>query len=94
MLLELVSAHVQRFGMTTPQIHAVIEDGPRAGETIVLDADATDSPPHEIMLPDGHMGSRTHGGAVDRPTHSVSRYRLIGPAEGDNFRYQVVPHDQ
>jgi hypothetical protein len=80
--------------MTTPQIRAVIEDGPRAGESIVLDADAHDSPPHEIMLPDGHMGVRTHGGSVDRPTHSVSRYRLIGPADdGNNFRYKVVPHN-
>ena len=80
--------------MTRPQIRALIEDGPRAGEAIVLDADAGDSPPHEIMLPDGHMGTRTEGGPVPRPTHAVSRYRLVGPGDSSNFRYKVVPHDQ
>jgi hypothetical protein len=80
--------------MTRPQIRALIEDGPRAGESVVLDVDAADSPPHEIMLPDGHLGVRMHGGPVDRPTHAVSRYRLIGPGDESNFRYRVVPHEE
>ena len=79
--------------MTRPQIRALIEDGPRAGDSVVLDADTGDSPPHEIMLPDGHMGTRTEAGPVHRPTHAVSRYRLVGPADEGSFRYKVVPHE-
>jgi hypothetical protein len=80
--------------MTTPQIRAVIEDGPRAGDTVVLDADSPDSPPHEIILPDGHAGVRTQGGPVPRPTHSVSRYRLIDTDKGTGYHYKVVPHEE
>jgi hypothetical protein len=80
--------------MTKPQIRAVIEDGPRGGETVVLDTDSHDSPPHEIMLPDGHMGVRTGDGPVPRPTHAVSRYRLIDTDEGTGFHYKVVPHEE
>jgi len=78
--------------MTRPQLRAIIDDGPRGGETIIVDADSHDSPPHEIMLPDGHAGVRTHGGQVPRPTHSVSRYRLISGG-GSELHYQVIPHD-
>ena len=80
--------------MTRPEIRAVIEDGPRGGETIVLDPGPNNLPPQEIMLPDGHAGMRSKGGVVPHPTGSVSRYRLIGPGEGTGYRYKVVPHDQ
>lgn len=80
--------------MTRPQIRGILEDGPRAGESIVLDADAGDSPPHEIMLPDGHLGVRTEGGPVPRPTHAVHRYRLVGPGDENSYRYRVVSHEE
>jgi hypothetical protein len=80
--------------MTTPQIRAVIDDGPRGGETIVVDAQSNDSPPREIMLPDGHMGIHPEGSHVPRPTSSVSRYRLIDSSQGSGYHYKVVPHDQ
>ncbi len=84
--------------MTTPQIRAHIEDGPRAGESFVLDAEASGSAPKEILLPDGHLGSRPEGGAVPHPTGAVSRDRLVGDGDGDrdgeSFRYKVVPHDK
>jgi len=80
--------------MTSPQIRAVIDDGPRGGDTIILDAEKNDAPPHEIMLPDGHAGSRTTGGQVPHPTKSVSRYRLVNTGGGTEFHYKVVSHDQ
>jgi hypothetical protein len=46
------------------------------------------------MLPDGHLGVRTEAGPVQRPTHAVSRYRLVGPGEGNNFRNEIVPRDE
>jgi hypothetical protein len=80
--------------MTSPQIRAVIDDGPRGGDTIIVDAEKGNSPPHEIMLPDGHAGMRTAGGQVPHPTKAVSRYRLVGTGDGNEFHYKVVPHEQ
>jgi hypothetical protein len=80
--------------MSTPQIRAVIDDGPRGGETIVVDAESSNSPPGEIMLPDGHMGVHPDGSHVPRPTSSVSRYRLIDRNDKTGYHYKVVPHDQ
>ena len=79
--------------MTSAQIRAVIDDGPRSGETILLDAERNNTPPQEIMLPDGHLGVRDAGGHLPHPTGSVSRYRLVEPAEGGGYHYKVVPHD-
>jgi len=80
--------------MTTPQIRALIDDGPRAGETIVVDAVSDNSPPREIMLPDGHMGVHPTAGHVPHPTSAVSRYRLIDRGDDPGYHYKVVPHDQ
>jgi hypothetical protein len=80
--------------MTRPQIRAIIDDGPRGGETLSLDAESDNSPPREIMLPDGHFGARPEGGVVPHPTGSVSRYRLMGSDDGPGYHYKVVPHDQ
>ncbi|HYS39086.1 MAG TPA: hypothetical protein VEO01_26005 [Pseudonocardiaceae bacterium] len=78
--------------MTPSQIRAMIDDGPRRGETVVVDTESDNSPPHEIMLPDGHAGVRSEGGQVPHPTGSVSRYRLIDTGGGTDFHYKVVPH--
>ena len=80
--------------MTTPQIRAVIDDGPRSGETIVVDAESDNVPPREIMLPDGHMGVHPEGSHVPRPTGSVSRYRLVDRSDESGYHYKVVSHDQ
>jgi hypothetical protein len=80
--------------MTRPQIRAIIDDGPRRGDAIVLDTESGDAPPHEIMLPDGHAGVRAEDGQVPHPTGSVSRYRLIQPGSGSEYHYRVVPHEQ
>jgi len=82
--------------MTSPQIRAVIDDGPRSGDTIIVDAEKDNAPPREIMLPDGHAGMRTAGGQVPHPTKAVSRYRLIetGTGTGTEYHYKVVPHEQ
>jgi hypothetical protein len=80
--------------MTAPQLRAVIDDGPRGGETIVLDAGPGDSPPREIMLPDGHMGVRPEGSHVPHPTKAVSRYRLVDRGDDTGYHYKVVPHEQ
>jgi hypothetical protein len=80
--------------MTSGQIHAIIDDGPRHGETVLVDAERDGAPPHEIMLPDGHVGVRSADGGVPHPTGSVSRYRLVDSAEEGSHHYKVVPHDQ
>jgi hypothetical protein len=80
--------------MTRPQFRAVIDDGPRRGETVIVDAQSNNAPPREIMLPDGHAGVRAEGENVPHPTGSVSRYRLIDPGQGTEYHYKVVPHDQ
>ena len=81
--------------MTSPQIRAVIDDGPRAGETVIVDAEKNNTPPREIMLPDGHAGTRTAGGQVPHPTKAVSRYRLVASGDGSGeHHYKVVPHEQ
>jgi hypothetical protein len=81
-------------GMTRPQVRAIIEDGPRAGETIVLDVASDDSAPREIMLPDGHQGTRGPGELMPHPTGAVSRYRLMDSDDRGGFHYKVVPHEQ
>jgi hypothetical protein len=80
--------------MTSPQIRAIIDDGPRGGDTVVVDTEKDNAPPHEIMLPDGHAGTRTSGGLVPHPTKAVSRYRLVGAGDGKEYHYKVVPHEQ
>ena len=80
--------------MTRPQARAIIDDGPRAGETIVLDVASDDSPPREIMLPDGHQGTRNAGELMPHPTGAVSRYRLTDTGDRAGFHYKVVPHQQ
>lgn len=92
--MALISADSGRLvGMAGPQIRAVIEDGPRGGETVVIDVESENHPPPEILLPDGHQGTRATDGSVPHPTGAVSRYRLAGPAEGrSGFVYKVVPH--
>jgi len=79
--------------MTRPRIRAVIDDGPRRGETIVVDARSEDSPPHEILLPDGHLGMRAEGEATPHPTGSLSRYQLVESGSGADYHYKVVPHE-
>jgi hypothetical protein len=80
--------------MTSGQIRAVIDDGPRHGDTIVLDAQPDNSPPREIILPDGHAGVRSEGTNMPHPTGSVSRYRLVDTSGEAAYHYKVVPHEQ
>jgi hypothetical protein len=79
--------------MTRPRIRAVIDDGPRRGETVVVDAESAQTPPHEILLPDGHLGMRPEGADTPHPTGAVSRYRLVDPGGGTEYHYKVVPHE-
>jgi hypothetical protein len=75
--------------VTRPTILAIIEDGPRAGETVHLDAEGEDHPPKEFLLPDEHLGARP----ADRrtpPSGSVSIYRLVGrDEERGGYVYKV-----
>jgi hypothetical protein len=81
--------------MTTPEIRAIIQDGPRGGETIMIDVQSDNTPAREIILPDGHAGVKPPGGHVPHPTGSVSRYRLIGSDdERGGYVYKVVPHGE
>jgi hypothetical protein len=77
--------------MTRPRIRAVVEDGPRAGETFAVDVESADSPPPEIMLPNGHHD----GGSFANATGAVSTYHLVGPDDqGDGYVYRVVHHEE
>ena len=79
--------------VTRSTIHAIIEDGPRAGETVQLDAAHEGVPPREFLLADEHLGPRTaeHRKA---PSGSVSTYRLVGrDEERDGYVYRLAPRD-
>jgi len=80
--------------MTRPHIRATIDNGPREGETLVLDCREDCTPPHEILLPDGHVGTRRGNEEFPHPTGAVSRYRLVDPHGGTEYHYRVVPHEQ
>ena len=76
--------------MSRPVIRALIEDGPRGGETFEIDAQA-DHPPREIMLPDPHVRDSREG----HQPGGVSTYRLVGPDEQrGGYVYKVLPHDR
>lgn len=76
--------------MTRPKIQAIIEDGPRAGETVQLDAAHEGDPPKEFLLADEHLGARP-AEHRDAPSGSVSSYRLVGPdEERGGYVYRVV----
>ena len=81
--------------MTRPTINAIIEDGPRAGETVRLDVGHEDDPPKEFLLADEHLGPRTADHRVQPPTGSVSTYRLVErDEERGGYLYRVVPRTQ
>jgi hypothetical protein len=78
--------------VTRPTANAIIEDGPRAGETVQLDIGHEDDPPKEFLLADEHLGVHTSDHAGRPPTGSVSTYRLVGrDEERGGYRYRVVP---
>ena len=78
--------------MTRPRINAILEDGPRAGETVPLDVGHEDDPPKEFLLADEHLGPRPADHRVQPPTGSVSTYQLVGrDEEHGGYRYRVVP---
>ena len=58
--------------MTRPTITAILQDGPRAGETVSLDVGHQDDPPKEFLLADEHLGARSADHRVDPPSGSVS----------------------
>jgi hypothetical protein len=75
--------------MDRSQIHALIEDGPRGGETFDIDAEA-DSPPSPILLPDRHDDDSREG----HPAPGVSTDRLSGRDEQrGGYVYKVVPNE-
>lgn len=67
--------------MTRPTIRVIIEDGPRAGETLQLDVEHEGAPPEEFLLADEHLGVRPADRAKRPPSGSVSTYRLVGRDE-------------
>jgi hypothetical protein len=77
--------------VTRSRIHAIIEDGPRAGDTVELDAAHEGDPPKEFLLPDEHLGPRT-ADHRQAPTGAVSTYRLVGrDEERGGYVYRLVP---
>ena len=74
------------------EVLAYIEDGPRGGETRVVTAAVTDSPPAEIELPDPTPPVDPYLESSLR--HSlpipVSRYRLRHPTQRDRGGYAYM----
>jgi hypothetical protein len=80
--------------MTRATIRAFIEDGPRAGETVEVDAVARDNPPKQFLLADEHLGPRSADATKHHPSGSVSTYRLVGPDDSrDGYVYRVAHHE-
>jgi hypothetical protein len=79
--------------VTGSTIHAIIEDGPRAGESVELSAPQEGVPPREFLLADEHLGART-AERRQAPSGSVSTYRLVGrDDERDGYVYRLVPRE-
>ena len=77
--------------MSRSRIHAIIEDGPRAGDTVELDAAHEGDPPKEFLLPDEHLGPRP-ADHRQAPTGAVSTYRLVGrDEERGGYVYRLAP---
>jgi hypothetical protein len=80
--------------VTRPTIQAIIEDGPRAGETIRLDVGHEGSPPAEFLLADEHLGARSTEESKRPPSGSVSTYRLSSrDEERGAYIYRVAPRE-
>jgi len=67
--------------VTRPTIRVIIEDGPRAGETVQLDVEHEDAPPQEFLLADEHLGVRPADHPKRPPSGAVSTYHLVGRDE-------------
>ena len=77
--------------MTRPTIQALIEDGPRAGETVQLDVAQEGQPPNEFLLGDEHFGGRA-AEPRDTPSGAVSIYHLVGrDDERGGYVYRLAP---
>ena len=80
--------------MTRPTIQAIIEDGPRAGETVQIDVAHEGAPPKEFLLADEHLGVRPADHATPPPSGSVSIYRLVGrDEERGAYIYRVASRE-
>jgi len=78
--------------VTRATIHAIIEDGPRAGETIQLDVEHEGVAPKQFLLADEHLGARSADQSVRPPTGAVSTYSLVGrDDERGGYVYRVAP---
>jgi hypothetical protein len=78
--------------VTRPTIQVIIEDGPRAGDTVQLDVEHEDRPPQEFLLADEHLGARSTEESTRAPSGSVSTYRLSSrDEERGAYVYRVVP---
>jgi uncharacterized membrane protein len=79
---------------TRPTVRAILEDGPRAGETVEVDTQREGVPPKEFLLADEHFGVRPADRPVRSPSGAVSIYRLVGPEqERGGYLYKVVRHE-
>ena len=80
--------------VTRPTIQAILEDGPRAGETVQLNVEHEDSPPTEFLLADEHLGARSAEESRRPPSGSVSTYRLsTRDEERGAYIYRVAPRE-
>jgi hypothetical protein len=80
--------------VTRPTIRAILEDGPRAGETVDVDAASQDAPPPQLLLGDEHLGERPADKPKSPPSGSVSTYHLVGPDESKGgYVYRVAHTD-
>jgi hypothetical protein len=78
--------------MTDSTIRAVLDDGPRTGEILVLDAGPNGRPPEQVVVPDplGMGGTEQENADVSNRPHAATTYHLHEPGnEANTYRYRT-----
>jgi hypothetical protein len=84
--------------MANSMVRAVLEDGPRAGEIVEVEAGPEDRPPHQVVLPDppGFGGRAEESFDIEAEPTAATTYYLHQPgtpADCSSYIYRVGEHD-
>jgi hypothetical protein len=83
--------------MSEFRIRAVLEDGPRTGEALVVDAGPDGGPPRQVVVADplGMGARREESFDTGASLHAATTYHLHEQAqEPDTYRYRTGEPDQ
>ena len=82
--------------MPSSSIRALLDDGPRAGQDLTIDAAADGGPPQRILVEDplGERGTEDPSAGGGEATRGSTAYQLQGRAERDGtFVYRTGQPD-